>query len=201
MDTQGITTHQDIIRQTAGVIAPVLSAITEQAWTVDTSERFADHRGVYLDGPDGARLFLRFDGSYERFMVSSVWPEGAYRKIPRLTHHQISVSRDRGPDVLAREIARRLLPTYVADLADVTARVKAHADSAAADARLAEELADTVQIGRRDSDGRVTWSFGDERGYGVADVWHGGTKVALEFRSVSPDVARRVLAAFMAEDA
>lgn len=197
--TQGFTT-QDIVRQTAGAMAPVLSKVTGQTWTVDTSERFVDHRGVYLDGPDGARLFLRFDTTSERFIVSGVWPEGSY-KITRLSRHQITVSRDRGPDVLTREIARRLLPAYRAELIDVVARVKSYTDRAAADERLTQELADIVESNGRDFSGSVRWGFDGGRGYGTADVWGGGEKVSLEFRDLSADVARRVLAAFMDEGA
>lgn len=111
--------EREIARQVAGLVAPELGA----GWTVDTDPALQEHRGTYLDGPDGMRLLLYLDWKTAgRLIVQVCYPDGA-RKPYGVECHKIGVGLDRGPDVIAREITRRLLPAYTSELASVGSRL------------------------------------------------------------------------------
>ena len=74
---------------------------------------------VHLDGPDGAGLSLA-PATYkpDKVQISGVYPP---HDLDRSKHPGITVSVRRGGELIAREISRRLLPPYLAELAEVLA--------------------------------------------------------------------------------
>src|SRR5690349_24873057 len=95
-------TH-DIIRSTAGFLATALGS----TWRVDPE--YDSSWGAKLEGPDGLSLLLNMStrGKVEISGFMPANPDGG-----RFPNTHIGVSRDRGPEAIAREITRRLLPPY-----------------------------------------------------------------------------------------
>lgn len=107
-------------------------------WTLDLTTLGEPDRPIGLHGPDGARLLIGFD-NWSRPQRAEIWgtyPDriGLDYRLPR---HEITCSRGRGAQVIAREITRRLLPEYLVDLST------AH-DIAARRARQKQARADTA---------------------------------------------------------
>lgn len=98
-DGEARTVAGQVVRYLPGSWAP------EASW---------DGCGAMLAGPSGARLHLTGprDG---RVHVSGCFPPTSLR----VTSHGISVGASRPPAVIAAEIARRLLPGYLVQLADI----------------------------------------------------------------------------------
>lgn len=178
------TEESTITQQLAGFIADELG----DAWRIDTSDDFAGHRSTYLDGPDGARLSISLDWrNADRVKVYGVYPRHEKYGVE---HHEIGVGRDRGPAVIAREITRRLLPTYLAELTDVRNDNAERVQMRAARATLAQKLAEIIG-GTIDSDDdrststRVRW-YDNERGYGHVQISYRADSISeLEVRSAS----------------
>ena len=159
-----MTTHDQrtIVRQIAAFVAYALG----EGWSADTSDAVAEHHGAYIDGPEGARLWLALGGlNYgrddDRLTIRGNYPStrqryrnGWSKSYGETRTDEISVARDRDPAVIAREIRRRLLPGYLGMLADavrVNAEVEARADKAQ---RLRADLADRLGKGTRVDEAR-----------------------------------------------
>ncbi|GLW98255.1 hypothetical protein [Microtetraspora sp. NBRC 16547] len=126
-------------------LAPVLDGFTAE---------IADDRPVYLVRPDGACL-----------VVHRVWKRPEHVKIIAgylggdagygLPRHEITVAVARGPERIAADIRRRLLPAYERDLAIVRERMTKTAVEDAQRARFLGRLrrliptGDVVEEGRR----------------------------------------------------
>ena len=184
-----------ITRQLAGLVAAELG----EGWTVDTSEHLAEHRGVYLDGPDRARLFLSPDWrNADRLEVTGHYPDGASKVYPTPARHTIGVGRMRGPAVIAREVSRRLLPGYRDTLAEVLRQLEARttaADQRAAFLERCREALPVLSVDTRDPD-RPRASFfvnGEGSWYGDVDAYHDGSRASLELRSLPAALVLEVL--------
>jgi hypothetical protein len=108
--------NREITRQLAVSVATALG----EGWVVDTNAEYDGYRVVYIDGPDGLRLAVGLDWrNSDRMDVSGVYPPNPDRSASeghRLKQHKIGMSRFRGPEVMAKEIRRRLLPGFTEDL-------------------------------------------------------------------------------------
>lgn len=187
--------EREIIRQTAGFVATELG----EDWKVNTDERYADHMGVYLDGPSQQQLWLGFDWrNPDRIKVRGHYPQPPGTTLPYGTKsHEIGLSRDRGPEAIAKEIRRRLLPGYIESLAGV---IEGHtlADENASRRDTVARDFETILGGRyagttaADSGAEVSF-FDDARGFGRVRLNSDGTKVVeFEIRSLPLDKARRI---------
>jgi hypothetical protein len=133
-----------ILRQTAGLLAPALG----DGWSVDTDPRWDEHPGVYLDGPDRARISLRLEdkrgyvNAPDRFAVSGVYPQGWLQVYTGdlSNDHRVTVARDRGLGPLVKAITGRLMPDYLVDLAKLHERVEGHNAHESGKEALATEL-------------------------------------------------------------
>jgi len=96
------------------LVTEIASALG-QGWTIDAT--YESNHAAMLLGPDEARVLLNVSDLQRSGKVHF---QGTF---PRTTkghaRHEIGVSRDRGPEVIAREIAWRLLPKYTEELAAV----------------------------------------------------------------------------------
>jgi len=127
--------------------------------------------GVALRHADGRALHLAWVwGSHEsRVEVGGGYPDGVGYK-----RFEITVAVSRGAQAIAREIERRLLPPYVAELQRVLAKLAVLRDEAAAVRCVAERIAGHLP------DGRVSGGEGTKT---TAQVyWAGGG----EFRTHDP---------------
>jgi hypothetical protein len=88
-------------------------------WCVDPAW---DANGRMLDHTDGRRLHVHKPWNKDGFVaVSGVYPHPTAYYFRPEDRFEINVRADRGAEVIAREVTRRLLPDY----ADVLAKVKA----------------------------------------------------------------------------
>jgi hypothetical protein len=96
-------------------------------------------RGVRLEGPGGARLRVApggyggFDPDADRVQVDGVWPElvrdghrHAHFFIPHDGDIHITATASRGPEAVAGDVARRLLPQYLPRLREAQERKAAY---------------------------------------------------------------------------
>lgn len=180
-----MTDDRVVLRQTADAVAAHL-----EGYKVDTD--WESGWNVPLDGPDQARIFLSLDKG--RVEVGGAYPQGYYQALGSQERHEITVALTRGPEVIAREIERRLLPGYLTTLAEV--KEKMRLDQEAKDMRqvAAERLVEVLSIpGVHLRDGELSWFSDTPAGYGSARVNYGGGTVAVEARSVTLEVAERIL--------
>lgn len=174
------------------------------------AQRDAEDRGrVYLHGPDGLLVQLAYPPhqGYARVEASGNTPADVRAAGTQLGNtygywvhgHTISVRADRGPAVLAREVTRRLLPGYTAEVATLRTRVAGALANANARQALADELAGILTgiPAATDHQGRpatsLTWSP-TGTGYARVEVGYDGASVRLEGVVLPAALARRVLA-------
>lgn len=171
-------------------------------WRATVEPGQEDWPGVYLVGPDQAKLYLR--GVWNdagRLQVSGGYPQNHGR--PQV--YSITVARTRGATVIAREITRRLLPSYLKTLAEVIADIERDRQAAERRAYNAGELAKLIPGATVRDDPRsgsynteVRWydSGTTGRGYGELQLsYHGDGVSVLEIRSISVETAERILRA------
>ncbi len=164
-------------------------------FTVDTDSNYLmwDH-GRPLIGEGGAGLFLRRE-TYPTSAVGKVTVTGCFPRnsaYPSPDRGDASVTIARGPAVIAREIVRRLLPTYLPELERVRADINKDERAAAARAKLAAQLADILP------GGSVGISFADRAArstnvsvadFGSFRVNYGADKVTVKLHGLPADVA------------
>lgn len=180
-----MTDDRALLAATAESVAEAL-----EGFSVDTS--WDNSWNVPLNGPNGARIFLSLDRG--RVEVGGAYPDGYYQALGSQERHEITVALSRGPVTIAREIVRRLLPGYLATLAEVQEKMRL--DQEAKDMRqvAAERLAEVLSIpGVHLRDGELSWFSDTPAGYGSARVNYGGGTAAIEARSVTLEVAERIL--------
>lgn len=177
--------QKDILRQTAAFVAEALG----EGWRVDTNDDYTWQVCVF--GPSEERLSfsnaLRATVNLTRVKVSGMYHHLAkqHNDYPRdLKHADITVALDRGPAKIAREIERRLLPTYYAEIE----RVKA----SAAEARMAEAAQSSAET-RLSVFGSRGYLSLPGPGYGNWSVSYGGETASLELRGLPIDLAEKVL--------
>lgn len=143
-----------------GVAAGVVETLGD-GWAVDLSLCAA---GVaVLKGPGRAELVMRVDQKDpRRVVVRTRFPRRA-REVVSLDEARITIAADRGPEVIAKEIERRVLPGYLIELergqdaierSDQNERARAEAV-----ARLIREA--PVLTTRRDGEVRHWYGWGE----------------------------------------
>ncbi len=162
-------------------------------YTVDNDSTFDGYRGIYLDGPDGERLFFAPDWRNEkRLEVSGVYPREANNVI-RVAHLNIGVGRDRGAAVIAREVTRRLLPTYTAELTRVREAVAAHGAAAAKRREAAVRIQEAFPAGQASwREDEVSVRTTNTGGWGNIRVNHAADTVSLDLHNVPTDLAVKI---------
>jgi hypothetical protein len=132
-------------------------------WRLDTSTLGERDRPLTLRGPDGARLLLGFDDWTRagRVEISGEYPDRIGRT-HGVTWHEITVARTRGPQVIAAEIARRLLPLYLPELSKAQAIVARKAREKQTREDIAAQVAAVLPGTRLTED--------DARGYPSCDL-------------------------------
>ena len=128
-----MTTHEisELLTVTAPAVARELSTLTGETWTTDTPEEPQHFR--HLRRGDGAEvsLSLRDYPQPAKFSAYGNFPNSdcAPRSEDRVTVHLAST---KAPAQIAKDIARRLLPTYLPQYAEA---VQSHQRTLAAVAR------------------------------------------------------------------
>ncbi len=156
---------------------------------------------VWLGHPDGRRLFLRrLWNNQGRVEISGHYPHSDYYFQPD-ERIKITVAVAREPAAIAKEITRRLLPSYV----EVLAKVQSHiAKRAADDTRRAETAARLAKLipgasVHDDSHHSTTirwYASGEEPiGYGRIELRHDGTSATFKADSLPVATLERLAAA------
>jgi hypothetical protein len=162
-------------------------------WRVRPSEG----RGHILSGPAGEELLLqRMWKDRSRVLVTGGYPAG--EDTWRLPVHEITVAAARGPAVIAREIGRRLLPGYRADLAQHTEQA---ARLAACDRQRAQRVAALFAAipGATVTDGPahasiVSWPHTEAAGRGSIRLSGDGSTTSIELTAAPAQLAASIAA-------
>lgn len=178
------------VEQDLRALASAVSAELGEGWSLDADQNWS----AQVRGPASQMLSLS-SGSYNdltRVVIHGVFPRdhrGEYPYMRPADKAEISVASDRGAAVIAKEIRRRLLPTYEPALAALLARQ-------------ADALSDYERRLTFGTHVIEAWGRGDQaedgKGY---DVWlrHGAVRLGSYPSSVdlqltvSPEVALVVL--------
>ena len=188
----GDTLLREHARQTGALIAQHLG----DGWTVDTTGNYADGRVRLVNGY--LRLLLQFGGRLaserDKVKITGLLPDHTLHHVPwalRNTKREISVGRDRGPSVIAREITKRLMPSYVT-VVDET--LDAHAQSQR-DGEARRATVDRLAVafkGDARHENQVLFSSGH---YGELSVNHDGTECSsLTLRGITIEQAEQIAA-------
>ena len=166
-----------------------------EGWSLDPNTHGKGYPFIGLQGPAGARL--RIESNAPRVVIDGIYP-GEIGHLYRIDRHEISVSRSRGAEVIAREITRRLLPVYLPDLEKAQELVLRNAQNLAARLRLAqriEALLPGSELRNRTShqtDNEILLSIpGESRG--TVRLENNGARAYLELRAVPADVLLRIV--------
>lgn len=163
---------------------------------------------------DGAVIAIASTAGEARLSVDFAWRDparlvvtGIYpvTHLERLHHAEITVRTDRGTAVIAREVSRRLLPGYLAELGRVRETIARDERDAAARQAIGGQV---TALFPADSFTRVT----GYHGHGTEAVFHAGngssgtvrmsgnpSAVGLDLHGVPAAVALRMLAVLAAE--
>jgi hypothetical protein len=140
---------------------------------------------AFLVHADGPRLALRFDKTTERVNIWGTWPRDWAQSYSG-SHVKIGVGTARGPVVIARDIARRLLPGYLVEFERARGLAAQAVDDAAKRHALTAEIAARMGTTARGENwpGEVSWSpLG--QGYGDVKVSTSGDRAAFNVRGLT----------------
>ncbi len=158
-----------------------------------------DHNAC-LRGPDGQELWLHPMWNHPgRVEIGGHYPpcDETYR----LPSHKITVAVARGPQTIAKEITRRLLPAYQHDLKIAHDRIAQTARDHQQRTRHAAALRATIGGCRISDDQRETMIVWYEHGSGGGSIrLHGdGSSAAIELHAAGPELTRRIADAVAAD--
>jgi hypothetical protein len=166
----------------------------------------AEEREGYLVTPEGARVYVSYEGynQYERVSVSGYLNIGKNNQYveaydpannnQRVSLESISVAVKRGAEVIAKEITRRFLPQYLRIFALAQARVRRDVEY---QSNVRRNLVTLLPlIGKTEKDLREDYSeisyYTEGRGYGT--IRSHEDSVTLTLNSVSVEKAKQILA-------
>jgi len=190
-------------------VAPFLG----DGWTARPHPDGEPSMGGYLDGPDGATLHAYGGyqaGRTDRLAITGYYPDDPTDGRARVggsgcpwlnpgpdayqaRRHSITVRKDRTPEAIAREIHRRLLPDYLADLAGVLEADRRTVAAAGLQADRLAELGDVFKLTRPQADGLSWYTSQGATGYGDVRLYSDGSQGSLELKSAPFATIRAVL--------
>ena len=176
---------------TGEAIAGALTLRTGKTWSLDHDP---NTQQLTLVSTAGVRLSLAWDWRRrERIQVAGIYPKTTFynREWPR-----ISVREDRGADVIAGEIQRRLLPAHLELLAAVHAHNAREAGYQAQRASVANmvqsRVGGTVHEDEHGSQTIVRYRATEGPGFGEFKIRRQGESADVELRAVPIPVVWRI---------
>jgi len=173
-------------------------------WHMEERE---DFHSAYLLHDDGRCISVRRDWrNRDRLSVhGNYWTlqeqgrdQGVTLETYGLPVCEIHVSATRGPDVIAREIGRRLLPGYDAGFGDARGRLTASTSAKQGRDATLQQLAAELRVAP--SNGGVHWyRNGGGRGSGDFEPDHGGATVSVKLRSIPAALALAIARLLVAD--
>ena len=162
-------------------------------WQLDPA--YADHTwcAVLRDGT-GKGIHVNSTQAKGRLYLSGIWPcDGDRQQCTPDKRLHITVARNRPPEKIAAEIARRFLPWYTAAYAEQAERAAKHNAARNRQQEVTVELAALLGQGaarRLQSDPNQIYASGL-----TVDVHGNGDSVSIELRYTTVKVAKAVLRA------
>lgn len=161
-------------------------------------DRYEHGGSASLLGSDGAEVGLEQDrwppsgrgrlvvaGRYPRSKDCRVYgPTGAERA-------RITVAVDRAPEAIAREIARRFLPTYLQGLRETLAAIRDHEDELHEAKRAATSIAAAAGL-KPERFGRETWCVRTKDGLIKVRDSREGPHIVIDLHGVDVETAERI---------
>ncbi len=150
-----------------------------QKWTVESYEDITNQ--AWLQHKNGWRLYMSSGRDRRRIKISGQYEQAGWWNLTRVENPRITVARQRGATVIAKEIQRRLLPEYSQWFTEIEAKHREYL------ARKNTEL-DTLNLLAEVSHGHVRGLpqgrdgvLSMEFGYGkVSNFYNGRLKLELE---------------------
>jgi hypothetical protein len=173
-------------------------------WSVENDADRDDWcHGFWLAGPGGLRLYVEKGDRYDmpkRVQIIGLYPQDDPHRAHR---YSIGCGIAQGGQKIARDVERRLLPDYRAELARAYERIARQESDVCRRFALRDELLEVLAahaprlIGHRQDERRSEVAAGHV-GKGSLDVQlnNDGSEVKIEARWISADVARAMVAAF-----
>lgn len=182
------------------LVAQVAASLGEP-WRLDTDPGWDEHHGRQLIGPEvaghPAQLFFYSPWNRSgRIAIHGCYPRDAALRSRAAVRVEITVSRERGPAVIAREIIRRLLPTYLGALNAVAVALAAEDAAMQARREVASRLRAILGLepdshhSDRDRD-RLHVRVGDA--FGHINIGYGAADVRIELHAVPVAAAEAML--------
>lgn len=167
-----------------------------EGWTVEPIGSDA-WRAAYLNGPDSQRLLVAVDWrKNERLEIRGEIPTPYDRRRYDYVPAVITVSRDKAPEKIARDITGRLMPAYLPKLAESLESERQHAAYVGNVGENAAGL-EAIALGilrpqsHRTTETSKVYAVNLPDGFGTVTV--GGSSVTLELSAISPALAARIL--------
>ncbi len=155
--------------------------------------------GACLRGPGDQELWLERMWHQDRVEIRGGYPPG--EEAWDLASHEITVAIARGPQTIASEITRRLLPAYQQDLQVARDRIAQTARDSQQRTRRAAGLLTTIP-GSRATDGKqdaaIHW-YDSDAGGGTIRLTGDGSSSRIELYSARPELTRRIAEAVAAD--
>lgn len=146
----------------------------------------------YLAKGDLEIIIMELQGgnTVGKLSFKGYYPRDEHQDVYGIEHHSITVSVSRGPQAIAKDIERRLLPKYAASLKEFQAKVEEGNRRRAARDELTAELARRLPRGHSSTQGSSSYDvayFDDGRTYDDGQQIHGKLEVSTS-ASVHIDV-------------
>lgn len=171
------------------MLAREVAAALGDEWSSEAGDY--EDRDAFLIGPEGARILMDTNvwrrSEQGRIVLRGITPHGLHEHAPIRDHTTaISVSQTKDATQIARDVQRRLLPSYRAYLAAALANKNHHEARDAARAALAAELATRLgpEVTVRGIDGNLR--VGDYTDGGTVTVPFSDDEVHFDLRFPQP---------------
>jgi hypothetical protein len=187
--------HNEEFRKIARAVAAELG----DAWSLGDEIGW----GFQMNGPGGQRLHIASEKG-GRAEIHGVYPSPTAYYFDGEQHRSIGVSLSRGPEAIAREIRRRVMPDYVATLAKVKAADERHREAYEARQEYAGKVYRVIgkeppalehwQQRHAEADTRSSVDLsGFAGGNGHVDISFDATKAGIEISGLRSGVVLQIL--------
>jgi len=161
-------------------------------WTVDHEWAKEYRHNIMADGPEGMRICIEPGRKAGRLAIHGTYPYIPGRHAgTRLKRVEITVAASRGPDAIAREIERRVLPEYRKILAGYHAELGEEEEMRRRRDAFAAKILRIAPGATATHDQSASYAdFGQGKN---ARIGYRADSVNLELRWLPPDVALRII--------
>lgn len=173
------------------LLAPIVEHM--EGWSVDTPHE----DNANLVGPDGVRIWVsqQYYSNGRLTFGAGIPPEAEYSTgdYANMARPEITVDQTRDPEVVAKDVTRRIVPKAIDYWNEVSARVSRRLDREGSRQRAAEALAATLGGEARQS--RGDWHVNLPGSLlGQMEIGNDGSRVHVDIRNVPIERAHELAA-------